>query len=207
MLTVDEVMSTQPVIPVIVIERADDAVPLAEALVAGGMKVLEVTLRTEAAAECIRRMADVKGAIVGAGTALLPQDVDAAADAGAQFIVTPGLSQLTVDAALDHGLPILPGVATSSEIMAGLGLGLNRFKFFPAQQAGGVAMLDAFAGPFGTVKFCPTGGITLELAKEYLARPNVVCVGASWVAPKKLIDAKDWAGITALAKKAATIRS
>lgn len=205
-MTVDELMAVQPVIPVITVESVDHAVPLARALVAGGLRVLEVTLRTDCALECIRKMRDVEGAIVGAGTCLLPQDIDAAADAGAEFFVTPGLSQLTLNAALDHNLPVLPGVATSSEIMAGLGLGLERFKFFPAQQAGGLAMIDALGGPFRNVKFCPTGGVTLDLAKEYLARKNVGCVGGGWVAPKKLIDAGDWAGVTALATAAAALK-
>lgn len=205
-MTVDELLALQPVIPVIVIDRADDAVPLAQALIAGGLRVLEVTLRTEAALEAIRLMKEVPGGIVGAGSCLLPHDVDAAAEAGAQFIVTPGFSQLTLDAAHDNNVAILPGVATASEIMAGLGLGVERFKFFPAQQAGGIAMLDAFAGPFGKVKFCPTGGINLDLARDYLKRPNVACVGGAWVAPKKLIDAKDWAGITALARGASELK-
>lgn len=205
-MDVDDLMAIQPVIPVIVIERADDAVPLAEALVAGGLRVLEVTLRTDCAIECIRRMTKVPNAIVGAGTCLFPEDIDVAVDAGAQFIVTPGLSQLTLAAAMDRDVPVLPGVATASEIMAGLGLGLDRFKFFPAQQAGGLAMIDALGGPFKNVKFCPTGGINLELAKDYLARSNVGCVGGGWVAPKKLVDAKDWAGITALATAAAALK-
>lgn len=205
-MTVDELLSIQPVIPVLTVANADDATPLAEALVAGGLRVLEVTLRTEAALKVIVRMAQVKGAIVGAGTCLLPEDVDASVEAGAQFIVTPGLSQLTLEAADDHNAPILPGVATPSEIMAGLGLGIARFKFFPAQQAGGLPMIDALAGPFTAVKFCPTGGITNELAKDYLARPNVMCVGGTWVAPKKLVDAKDWAAITELAKGASALR-
>lgn len=205
-MDVDDLMGIQPVIPVIVIDRIEDAVPLAEALVAGGLRVLEVTLRTDCAIEAIRRMINVPNVIVGAGTCLFPEDIDAAVDAGAQFIVTPGLSQLTLAAAIDQDVPVLPGVATASEIMAGLGLGVDRFKFFPAQQAGGLAMLDALAGPFRNVRFCPTGGITLDLAKEYLARPNVGCVGGGWVAPKKLVDAKDWAGITALASAAAALK-
>jgi len=205
-MKVDELLGIQPVIPVLTVASVDDAVPLAEALVAGGLRVLEVTLRTEAALGVIQRMSQVKGAIVGAGTCLLPEDIDASVEAGAQFIVTPGLSQLTLEAAEDHAVPILPGVATPSEIMAGLGLGISRFKFFPAQQAGGIAMLDALAGPFGLVKFCPTGGITHDLAKDYLKRPNVMCVGGGWVAPAKLVEAKDWAAITELAKGASALR-
>lgn len=205
-MTIDEIMAVQPVIPVITIERTEDAAPLAEALVAGGLRVLEVTLRTDAAPVAIRMMGEVPGAIVGAGTVLSMTDIRIAADAGARFIVTPGLSAATVGAAMERDLPILPGVATASEVMAGLALGLERFKFFPAEQAGGMAMLKAFAGPFRKVRFCPTGGITLELARDYLAQPNVGCVGGAWVAPLSLIDARDWAGITRLARGAAALR-
>lgn len=205
-ISIEELVAIQPVIPVLTVERADDAAPLAQALVKGGLRVIEVTLRTEVALQVIHRMAEVDGAIVGAGTCLAPEDIEESAGAGAQFIVTPGLSQLTLNVALDLDLPCLPGVATPSEIMAGMGLGLDHFKFFPAQQAGGVAMLDALAGPFADVKFCPTGGISLELAPEYLRRPNVACVGGGWVAPKKLIDAKDWPAITELARKGAGLK-
>lgn len=204
-MTVDDLMAVQPVIPVITIERVEDAVPLANALVSGGLSVLEVTLRTEAALDAIRAMSKVEGAVVGAGTVLTSNDVMLAREAGATFIVTPGLSASAVAAAREAVIPILPGVATATELMTGLDLGINRFKFFPAEQAGGRAMLDALRGPFGQVKFCPTGGITLDLARDYLKRPNVACVGGGWVCPAKLIDAKKWDEITALAKEAAAL--
>lgn len=204
-MTVDELMAVQPVIPVITIERVEDAVPLATALASNGLRVLEVTLRTQAALACISEMSTVPGAIVGAGTILNAASLDRARDAGATFIVTPGLSASTVAAAEESGIPILPGIATATELMAGLDLGLTRFKFFPAEQAGGRAMLDAFRGPFGAVKFCPTGGISLDLARDYLKRPNVGCVGGGWVCPTKLIDAKKWDEIGALAKEAASL--
>lgn len=205
-MTVDELMAAQPVIPVITIERLDDAAPLAEALASNGLRVLEVTLRTKAALEAIREMSKVKGAIAGAGTILNAKDVDAAIAHGATFIVTPGLSESVTTASARAGVPILPGIATASELMAGLDLGLTRFKFFPAEQAGGRAMIDAFKGPFGQVKFCPTGGITLDLARDYLTRSNVACVGGGWVCPTKLIDAKKWDEIGALAREAASLK-
>lgn len=205
-MTVDDIMTMQPVIPVITIERVDDARPLAEALVSAGLRVLEVTLRTSAALEAMREMGKVAGAIVGAGTVLNAKDVETAVAHGAKFIVTPGLSKSAVAAAAAADVPVLPGVATASELMAGLELGLTRFKFFPAEQAGGRAMIDAFRGPFSYVRFCPTGGITLDLAREYLARPNVACVGGGWVCPQKLIDAGKWDEIGALAREAAALR-
>lgn len=205
-MTVDELMAKQPVIPVLTVEKADAAMDLAEVLVGAGLPVLEVTLRTPAAVDCIRRMAEVKGSIVGAGTVLNVKDLDAAIGAGAQFIVTPGLSEAAVGAAKKAAVPILPGVATATEIMMGLDLGLERFKFFPAEQAGGRAMLDALRGPFGKVRFCPTGGITLELARDYLTRPNVACVGGGWVAPAKLIEGRKWDEIGKLAREAAALK-
>jgi len=205
-MTVDELMAVQPVIPVIVIDNATDATPLAEALVGAGLRVLEVTLRTEAALDAIRLMKLVNGAIVGAGTALTSNDVMLSIEAGARFIVTPGLSASAVAAAREANIPILPGVATATELMAGLDLGLDRFKFFPAEQAGGRAMIDAFKGPFGKVKFCPTGGITLDLARDYLTRSNVACVGGGWLAPAKLIAAKKWDEIGKLAREAAALK-
>ena len=204
-MTVDDLMAVQPVIPVITIERVEDAIPLATALASNGLRVLEVTLRTAAALDCIREMAKVPNAIVGAGTILSASDVTRAHKAGATFIVTPGLSASAVAAAHADGIPILPGVATATELMAGLDLGLTRFKFFPAEQAGGRAMLDALRGPFGAVKFCPTGGISLDLARDYLKRPNVACVGGGWVCPPKLIDQKKWDEIGALAREAAAL--
>ncbi len=204
-MTVDELMAVQPVIPVITIQRVADAIPLATALVRNGLRVLEITLRTPAALDCLGEMAQVDGAIVGAGTVLNGQDVDRAREAGAAFIVTPGLSQSAVAASQDSGIPILPGVATATELMAGLDLGLTRFKFFPAEQAGGRAMIDAFRGPFGHVRFCPTGGITPDLARDYLRRPNVACVGGGWVCPADLIETKQWDAIGVLAREAATL--
>ncbi len=206
MMTVDDLMAVQPVIPVLTVERVEDAAPLAQALVGAGLRVLEVTLRTEQALACLKAMAKIQGAIVGAGTVLTSNDVMLAREAGAQFIVTPGLSASTVAASREASLPILPGIATATELMAGLDLGLDRFKFFPAEQAGGRAMIDAFKGPFGKVKFCPTGGITPDLARDYLSRPNVGCVGGGWVAPAKLIDAKKWDEIGRLAKEAAALK-
>ena len=205
-MTVDELMAVQPVIPVITVERVEDAIPLASALAGNGLRVLEVTLRTLAALACIREMTKVSGAIVGAGMVLSANDTMLARKAGATFIVTPGLSAATVAAARESNIPVLPGIATATELMQGLDLGLTRFKFFPAEQAGGRAMLDAFRGPFGAVKFCPTGGISLELARDYLKRPNVGCVGGGWVCPTKLIDAKKWDEIGALAREAAALK-
>lgn len=205
-LTVDELMAIQPVIPVLTVERVEDAVPLAQALVSAGLPVLEITLRTAAALDVIKAMSTVKGAIAGAGTVLTANDVMLAREAGAQFIVTPGLSASAVAAAHQQNLAILPGVATATELMAGLDLGLTRFKFFPAEQAGGVAMLGALGGPFGKVKFCPTGGITEKSAASYLSLPNVACVGGGWLAPKKLVDSKDWNAIGELARTAAAFK-
>ncbi len=205
-LTVDALMALQPVIPVVTVERAEDAQPLAKALVGAGLTVIELVMRTAAAAEAIARMSQIEGAIVGAGTVLSPADFDVAMKAGARFIVTPGLSSFIVEGARAAGVPILPGVATATEIMTGLSLGLNRFKFFPAEQAGGPAMLKALHGPFGDVKFCPTGGITAATAPDYLALPNVAVVGGGWITPKALVDSKDWGKISGLAKAAAGLK-
>ena len=205
-MTVDELMAVQPVIPVITVERVEDAAPLAHALVSAGLRVLEVTLRTEQALACMKVMSRTAGAIVGAGTVLTSNDVMLAREAGAQFIVTPGLSASAVAASREANLPILPGIATATELMAGLDRGLDRVKFFPAEQAGGRAMIDAFKGPFGRVKFCPTGGITLDRARDDRTRSNVACVGGGWVAPTKLIDAQKWEEIARLAKEAAGLK-
>lgn len=187
-----------PVIPVLTIERAGDAVPLARALVAGGLKVLEVTLRTPAALEAMTRIAaEVPEAIVAAGTVLTTDDLARSAQAGARFAFSPGLA----DFMLEPGpIPILPGVATASEIMKGLQAGLDTFKFFPAVPAGGVGALKGFAGPFGGVAFCPTGGVGAANAKDFLALANVLCVGGSWVAPTEAIAAGDWDQIESLAR-------
>lgn len=198
-MNIDAIMRIAPVIPVIVIEDESDAVPLAEALVAGGLRVLEVTLRTPAALPAIRAMKAVPGAIVGAGTITNPRELDAALAAGAEFIVSPGLTDSLGRAALAAGVPFLPGIANAGDIMRGMDLGLDRFKFFPAVAAGGLPALKALAAPFGHVRFCPTGGISLENAPEWLAFDPVLCVGGSWVSPK---GAPDKALVEQLAKEA-----
>ena len=202
-MTIDEIMSLAPVIPVLIIEDVAHAVPLGRALVAGGLPVLEITMRTPAASECIERMAgEVEGAVVGAGTVLTPAMRQAVADIGGQFAVSPGL----IDGEGDEGpVPLLPGIATATELMAGLALGFTRFKLFPANVVGGVDALKAFASPFQQAKFCPTGGVSAKNAPDYLALPNVVCVGGSWVAPADAVRAGDWGRITALAREAAAL--
>ena len=202
-MTIDAIMRIAPVIPVIVIDEVAHAVPLAEALVAGGLRVLEVTLRTPAALSAIRAMKQVPGAIVGAGTVTGVPDLNRALAAGAEFIVSPGLTETLGKAVVATGVPFLPGVANAGDIMRGLELGLNRFKFFPAMAAGGLPALKALAAPFGQCRFCPTGGISLENAPEWLAFDPVLCVGGSWVSPK---GAPDKAAIEALAKEAFALR-
>lgn len=194
-----------PIIPVLVVEDVAAARPLAEALVAGGLTVLEVTLRTDAALEVIAEMAQVEGAIVGAGTVLSREDVDAALAVGAQFGVAPGATDMLLDAAEAGGLPLLPGAATASEAMRLLERGYDMLKFFPAAAAGGVPMLKSLGGPLPQVSFCPTGGISAANASDYLALDNVICAGGSWVAPGDLVAQGDWAGITALAAEAAAL--
>jgi 2-dehydro-3-deoxyphosphogluconate aldolase/(4S)-4-hydroxy-2-oxoglutarate aldolase len=201
-MTIDEIMRTSPVIPVLVIDDAADAGPIAEALVAGGLRVLEVTLRTPAGLDSIREMARVPGAIVGAGTVLDAASLDAAIEAGARFIVSPGLTRPLGEAALARGIPFLPGIANAGDIMRGLDLGLDRFKFFPAEASGGLAALKALAGPFGDVRFCPTGGITPASAPAWLAEPAVLCVGGSWLVPR---GKPDLAAIRAAAGQAAAL--
>ncbi|MDZ4306401.1 bifunctional 4-hydroxy-2-oxoglutarate aldolase/2-dehydro-3-deoxy-phosphogluconate aldolase [Allopontixanthobacter sp.] len=183
MKPIETIMRSAPVIPVIVIDDLDHAVPLAQALVAGGLNVLEVTLRTPQALDAIRAMKQVEGAIVGAGTVINPKDLDAALEAGSEFIVSPGLTPLLAKAAIDRDVPFLPGIANAGDIMMGLDLGLTHFKFFPAMAAGGLPALKALAAPFGQCKFCPTGGISLANAPQWLAFDPVLCVGGSWVAP------------------------
>jgi 2-dehydro-3-deoxyphosphogluconate aldolase / (4S)-4-hydroxy-2-oxoglutarate aldolase len=196
-----------PVIPVIVIQRVADAVPLAQALVAGGIRVLEITLRTPVALQCMREIARaVPEAIVGAGTLRSVDDVRAARDAGCRFGVSPGYSRDLGRACSDIGLPLLPGVATASEVMAANADGYQFLKFFPATAAGGIPMLKALAGPFADVVFCPTGGITPQTAPQFLALPNVKVCGGSWLTPQDAVDAKDWARITRLAREAAALR-
>jgi 2-dehydro-3-deoxyphosphogluconate aldolase / (4S)-4-hydroxy-2-oxoglutarate aldolase len=204
-MTADELMGQGPFIPVITIERVSDAVPLARALVAGGVRVLEVTLRTPAALEAIQEMSHVQGAIVGAGTVLNGRDAERAAAAGARFLISPGLTEPLARAATELRLPCLGGVATPGDVMRGLDMGLDRFKFFPAETYGGAATLKAFAGPFPQVRFCPTGGITEASAPSYLALPNVACVGGTFVTPKAAIDAGAWADITELARRASAL--
>ena len=201
MSPIERIMRTAPVIPVLVIDDARQARPLAEALVAGGLTVLEVTLRTPAALEVIREMKQVAGAIVGAGTVLNKRQLDEALDAGAEFIVSPGLTENLARSVIAAGVPYLPGVATTSDIMRGLDLGLDRFKFFPAMAAGGPPTLKALAAVFGEVRFCPTGGITEASAPEWLALEAVLCVGGSWVVPK----GADPAEVEALARRAALL--
>lgn len=198
-----QIMALAPVIPVIVIDRVADAVPLAEALVAGGLPVLEVTLRTPAALDALTAMKAVKGAVVGAGTVLDPAMLAGAVDAGAEFIVSPGLTGRLGQAAVDSGIPFLPGVASAGDIMRGLDLGLSHFKFFPAATSGGIPALKALAAPFGMARFCPTGGITAASAPEWLALDPVPCVGGSWVVPPGLLDP---ARVEALAREAAALR-
>lgn len=202
-MDIDAIMRVAPVIPVIVIEDEAHAVPLAEALVAGGLRVLEVTLRTPAALPAIRAMKQVPGAIVGAGTVTNPRDLDAALEAGSEFIVSPGLTENLGKAAVAAGVPFLPGIANAGDIMRGLDLGLDRFKFFPAMAAGGLPALKALAAPFGQCRFCPTGGISLDNAPEWLAFDPVLCVGGSWVSPK---GAPDTAVVERLAKEAFGLR-
>ncbi|MEJ7927923.1 bifunctional 4-hydroxy-2-oxoglutarate aldolase/2-dehydro-3-deoxy-phosphogluconate aldolase [Sphingobium sp. AN641] len=187
-LTVETVMELAPVIPVLVIDRVEDAVPIAQALVRGGLPALEVTMRTAAALEVMREMAQVEGAVVGAGTVLNPRDLDAALSAGAQFIVSPGLTEPLGRAAIDTGVPFLPGTATAGDIMRGLDMGLTHFKFFPAETSGGLPALKALAAPLYRARFCPTGGITADNAAQWLAQPFVKCVGGSWIVPKGPVD-------------------
>lgn len=194
-----------PVVPVLVIEDLAHAAPLAQALVAGGLPALEVTLRTPCALDAIRAMAAVPGGVVGAGTLLTPADVKAAKAAGATFGVSPGATERLLDACAEHDLPLLPGAVTASEIMVLLEKGYNVLKFFPAEQSGGAAFLKSIGSPIPQVKFCPTGGIGIKNAGDYLSQKNILCVGGSWVAPKDAMARGDWAAITALAAEAAKL--
>ncbi|MEY3985852.1 MAG: hypothetical protein RLZ59_1297 [Pseudomonadota bacterium] len=203
MRSIEAIMRTSPVIPVLVIEELGHAKPIAEALVAGGLRVLEVTLRTPCALEALQEMKQVEGAIVGAGTVLNGPDLRAAIDAGAEFIVSPGLTEPLGKAAVDSGIPFLPGIANSGDIMRGLDLGLRHFKFFPAMASGGLPALKALAGPFGQVHFCPTGGITPQTAPEWLGFDPVLCVGGSWLVGK---GHPNLAEILANAQAAAALR-
>lgn len=204
---VDAVLTRAPVVPVLAIADIEDAVPLARALVDAGLPVLEVTLRTDGALECIRRIAiEVPGACVGAGTVLTPVHLDAVREAGGAFAISPGATEALFDAADTSPLPWIPGVATASEAMRALERGHRRFKFFPAESSGGVNALRGFAGPLPQAKFCPTGGIDAASAPRYLALPNVVTVGGSWMVPSDALQARDWARIGALARDAAQLR-
>ncbi|HWU27302.1 MAG TPA: bifunctional 4-hydroxy-2-oxoglutarate aldolase/2-dehydro-3-deoxy-phosphogluconate aldolase [Rhizomicrobium sp.] len=207
MKRIEDIITLSPVIPVLAIENKDDAVPLAEALIEGGLRALEITLRTPAAIDCIKAItAQNSLAVVGAGTVLNTADYARACDAGAQFIVSPGISEPLLDRAKQSAVPLLPGILTASELMRGLDAGLTHFKFFPAEIGGGTAALKALAGPFPHVRFCPTGGITFEKAPDYLELPNVICVGGSWLAPKAMMERQDWRRIAELARAAAQLR-
>ncbi|RDI99011.1 bifunctional 4-hydroxy-2-oxoglutarate aldolase/2-dehydro-3-deoxy-phosphogluconate aldolase [Dyella solisilvae] len=196
-----------PVVPVVIIEDARAAVPMARALVAGGTPAIEVTLRTPAALDAIKAIAeDVEGAVVGVGTVLSAKDLRAAFKAGARFAVSPGVSPGLLDAADDSELPLLPGTATASEVMTLLERGYRHVKFFPAVPAGGHKLIGAWASPLPQMKFCPTGGITLASATDFLSLPNVVCVGGSWLTPADKLRSGDWAGIEQLAREAAALR-
>ncbi|WP_116133720.1 bifunctional 4-hydroxy-2-oxoglutarate aldolase/2-dehydro-3-deoxy-phosphogluconate aldolase [Tropicimonas sp. IMCC34043] len=197
-----EICRLAPVVPVLVVEDPAKARPIAEALVAGGLPALEVTLRTPAALEVIREMAKVPGGVVGAGTLLTPADVAAAKDAGAMFGVSPGATDRLMSACEEADLPLLPAAATVTEVMALLERGYTLQKFFPAEINGGVPALKAIGAPLPQVTFCPTGGVSPKNAREYLALSNTICVGGSWVAPKDLVDAEDWDAIEALAREA-----
>lgn len=202
-----EILAASPVMPVIVIDELTSAVPLARALVAGGIRVLEVTLRTAAALDSIRAIvAEVPEALVGVGTIVSPADLDAARAAGARFGVSPGANAELLAAARDSGLPFLPGVMTPSDVINAVAAGFDTLKLFPAKQAGGIGMLKALGGPFPQLRFCPTGGIDLASAPEFLALPNVACVGGSWLTPADKVKAGDWAAITRLAADAAALR-
>ena len=197
------ILKLQPVVPVLVIKDLAHAVPLARALVAGGLKAIEITLRTPVALRAIRAVADeVEGAVPGAGTVLNAAQYHQAVEAGSQFIVSPGTTQELLDVARKSPVPLLPGAATASEVMALREEGYGVLKFFPAEQAGGAAYLKSLSSPLAGTMFCPTGGITPDNARDYLSLPNVVCVGGSWVAPTALVEAGDWVGITRLAREA-----
>ena len=201
---INDLCKLAPVIPVLVIEDLTTAKPLAEALVKGGLPVLEVTLRTPASLDAIRLMSEVPGAIVGVGTLLTPRDVTSAKSAGAVFGVSPGVTDALLDAVEIEQLPLLPGAATASEVMQLRERGYDTLKFFPAQAAGGVNMLRSFAGPLPQVSFCPTGGVNPQNVEEYLALPNVLCVGGTWITTRERIQARDWQSIESQARLAST---
>ncbi|MGW6020616.1 bifunctional 4-hydroxy-2-oxoglutarate aldolase/2-dehydro-3-deoxy-phosphogluconate aldolase [Streptomyces sp. NPDC055099] len=201
------VLDLAPVVPVVVVEDVADAVPLARALVAGGLRAIEVTLRTPAALDAIRAIAaEVPDAVVGAGTVISPQGVAESVDAGARFLVSPGWTDTLLAAMKASGVPFLPGVSTTSEVVALLERGVHEMKFFPAEAAGGTAYLKSLGGPLPQARFCPTGGIGLASAPSYLALPNVGCVGGSWMLPADAVSAKDWGRVEGLAREAASLR-
>ncbi|WP_314224121.1 bifunctional 4-hydroxy-2-oxoglutarate aldolase/2-dehydro-3-deoxy-phosphogluconate aldolase [Streptomyces zaehneri] len=202
------VLDLAPVVPVVVVEDAADAVPLARALVAGGLPAIEVTLRTPAALDAIREISgSVPAAVVGAGTVITPDQVTACGEAGARFLVSPGWTDALLTAMRASGLPFLPGVSTTSEVVALLERGVREMKFFPAQAAGGTAYLRSLAGPLPQARFCPTGGIGPDNAPEYLSLPNVVCVGGSWMVPADAVAARDWPRVEGLARAASLLRT
>lgn len=207
-MNLQDVLRIGPVMPVIVIRNLDHAAPLARALARGGIRVFEVTLRTDVALDAVKAMRDaVPDAIVGVGTVTRPADLESAVSAGAMFAVSPGLTRELAETAVGPALPLLPGVMTPAELMIARDMGFDALKFFPAREAGGIGMLRALGGPFPDVVFCPTGGITYETASSYLELPNVACVGGSWLAPIDMMERGDWDGITRLAEQAAALRS
>ena len=198
-----EVLNAGPVVPVIVIKNIEHAVPLAKALLKGGVKVLEVTLRSEVAVEAIRRISrEVPEAMVGAGTVVSLEDLQAVTEAGAVFAISPGMTPRLLTAANQGSIGLIPGISSASELMLGMELGYTEFKFFPAEAAGGVRMLKSIGGPFPQITFCPTGGISVKNYNDYLALDNVACVGGSWIVPTQSIEMEDWDTITELAEKA-----
>lgn len=206
-LSIDKIVQVAPVVPVMVVERLEDAVPLAQALYNGGLKVLEITLRTPVALDAIRAMVDAlpDDAVIGAGTIVTPEDLKKAVEAGSTFLVSPGTTAELIEAAKASDVPLLPGIATPSEAMNLLAHGFTHMKFFPAEAAGGVSMVKSIGGPLPQITFCPTGGINLAKAPEYLSLPNVACVGGTWMAPKNLIAEKRWDEIEKLAREAAQL--
>ncbi|WP_027159346.1 bifunctional 4-hydroxy-2-oxoglutarate aldolase/2-dehydro-3-deoxy-phosphogluconate aldolase [Methylobacter luteus] len=206
-VSIKEIMNTSPVVPVMVINKLEHAVPLAHALVEGGLKVLEITLRTPIALDAIKRIkAEVPGAIVGAGTVINLDTLKKAIDVGSEFLVSPGVTESLIDAAIKSGVPILPGVISPSEVMRLMEKGITEMKFFPAEAAGGIPMLKSIGGPLPQVTFCPTGGISLKNAADYLALSNVACIGGSWMAPADLVDKEDWDEIKRRATEAAALK-
>ena len=206
-LSIDKILNVAPVMPVMVVERLEDAVPLARALYEGGLKVLEITLRTPVALDAVKAMRkDLPAdAVIGVGTVVTPEDFKRALDAGAQFLVSPGSTSELIEAARESSVPLLPGVATPTEAMHLYTQGFKHLKFFPAEAAGGVPMLKSIGGPLPQITFCPTGGVNLDNAPNYLALPNVACVGGTWMAPTKLIASQSWTEIKTLATEAAQL--